>query len=94
MRPFGASEKHLKIYLDKANNMKEVKQTKAQLEKRRDEINRQLNGVDKDLQFELERNPEDQAIQLEQDEVLTSMHTNLQKELNDIEDKLLEFENE
>ena len=73
--------------------MKEVKQTKAQLEKRRDEINKQLKGVNKDLQFELERNPEDQAIQLEQDEVLTSMEANLQKELTEIEDKLLEFEN-
>ncbi len=74
--------------------MKEVKHTRAQLEKRRDEINKQLDSVNKDLQFELERNPEDQAIQLEQDEVLTSMEVNLQKELTDIEDKLLEFKNE
>ncbi len=71
-----------------------MEQTKEQLEKRRDEINRQLNKVNKDLQFELERNPEDQAIQLEQDEVSTTMEANLQKELNDIEDKLLEFENQ
>ena len=74
--------------------MKEIKQTKAQLEKRRDEINAQLNKVNEDLQFELEQNPEDQAIQLEQDEVSTTMEANLQKELNDVEDKLLEFENE
>ncbi len=74
--------------------MKEIKQPKTQLEKRRDEINKQLNGVNKDLQFELERNPEDQAIQLEQDEVLTTMEVNLQKELNDVEDELLKFNNE
>lgn len=55
---------------------------------RRDEINKQLNRVNKDLQFELERNPEDQAIQLEQDEVSTTMEANLQTELTDIEDKL------
>lgn len=74
--------------------MKEIKQTKVQLEKRRDEINEQLNKVDKDLQFELERNPEDQAIQLEQDEVSTTMEANLQKELNDIEDRLAAMESD
>jgi RNA polymerase-binding transcription factor DksA len=74
--------------------MKEVKQTKTQLEKRRDEINQQLNKVNEDLQFELERNPEDQAIQLEQDEVSTTMEANLQRELTDIEDKLAVMDDE
>ena len=74
--------------------MKEVKQTKEQLERRRDEIEMRLNRVGEELQLELERNPEDQAIQLEQEEVSTTMEANLRKELNDIEEKLLEFENE
>lgn len=42
--------------------MKRIKQTKAQLEKRRDEINRQLNRVNQDERIELERDLEDQAI--------------------------------
>lgn len=71
--------------------MKEVKQTKAQLEKRRDEINAQLDKVNDDLQIELDRDSEEQAIQLEQDEVSVSMEANLRKELNMIEDKLLDY---
>ena len=74
--------------------MKEVKQTKAQLEKRRDEINRQLNRVSDDLQMELDRDMEEQAIQIEQEEVSMTMESNLRAELNQIEDKLLEFDNE
>ena len=74
--------------------MKEVKQTKAQLEKRRDEINRQLNRVNDDLQMELDRDMEEQAIQIEQKEVSMTMESNLRAELNQIEDKLLEFDNE
>ena len=74
--------------------MKGVKQTKAQLEKRRDEINAQLNRVNNDLQIELDRDEEEQAIQLEQEEVSITMEANLRKELNDIEDKLLKLENE
>ena len=74
--------------------MKEPKQTRRQLEKRRAEIDAQLNKVGDDLQFELERNPEDQAIQLEQDEVATTMEDNLRKELNAIEDKLAAAEDE
>lgn len=74
--------------------MKEIKLTKEQLEKRRDEINAQLNSVNDDLQIELDRDPEEQAIQLEQSEVSTTMEQNLRKELNDIEDKLLEFDTE
>ncbi len=72
--------------------MKDKQPDKAQLEKRRDEINAQLNRVGKDLQFELERNPEDQAIQLEQDEVSTTMEMNLRRELEEIKDKLSNFD--
>jgi RNA polymerase-binding transcription factor DksA len=71
-----------------------MKPTKNQLEKRRDEILSQLNRVNEDLQMELDRDPEEQAIQLEQDEVSSTMEENLRRELIDIEDKLLDFENE
>ncbi len=72
--------------------MKEPKLTREQLEKRRDEINQQLNRVNGDLRIELDRDPEEQAIQLEQDEVSMTMEANLRKELTDIEDRLLDFE--
>jgi RNA polymerase-binding transcription factor DksA len=74
--------------------MPEIKQTKEQLLKRRDEILEQLNRAGDDLRegFELDPDPEEQAIQLEQDEVLIGIEANLQKELADVEDKLLDFE--
>jgi RNA polymerase-binding transcription factor DksA len=72
--------------------MPEIKQTREQLERRRDEINAQLNRVNVDLQIELDRDPEEQAIQLEQDQVSISLESNLRKELAIIEDKLLDFE--
>ena len=74
--------------------MPEIKQTREQLERRRDEINAQLNRVNNDLQIELDRDPEEQAIQIEQDQVSISLESNLRKELAIIEDKLLDFENE
>ncbi len=73
--------------------MKEIKQTKAQLEKRRDEINAQLNKVNNREEIKLDNDLEQQAIQMEQHEVSVTMEENLQKELANIEDKLLEFEN-
>ena len=72
--------------------MKEIKQTREQLEKRRDEINQQLSRVNEDLQIELDNDLEEQSIQLEQDEVSVTMEANLRKELSAIEDKLLDFE--
>jgi RNA polymerase-binding transcription factor DksA len=72
--------------------MTEIKQTKEQLEKRRDEINNQLTGVNEDLQTELDTDLEEQAIQSEQEEVAISMEANLRKELAEIEDKLAEIE--
>ncbi len=66
--------------------MQEVKQSKAQMEKRRDEINRQLNRVNQDERIELDL--EDQAIQVEQQDVAVTMEVNLRKELIDIEEKL------
>ena len=74
--------------------MKEVKQTKEQLEKRRGEIEKQLNLVNQDERIKLDNDIEEQAIEMEQHEVSVTMEENLRKELNQIEDKLLEFEGE
>ena len=74
------------------NIMTEIKQTREQLERRRDEINSQLNRVNQDLHMELDRDPEEQAIEVEHNEVSTSREANLRKELNAIEDKLLDYE--
>jgi RNA polymerase-binding transcription factor DksA len=73
--------------------MPEIKQTKEQLERRRDEINAQLSRVNEDLRTELDRDPEEQAIQLEQDQVPISMEANLRRELNAVEDRLRDIEN-
>jgi uncharacterized FlaG/YvyC family protein len=72
--------------------MAENKATKEQLERRRDEINEQLNRVNGDLQIELDRDPEEQAIEVEQTDVSMSMEANLRKELALIEDQLLDYE--
>jgi RNA polymerase-binding transcription factor DksA len=74
--------------------MPEIKQTKEQLLKRRDEILGQLNRASDNIrqEFELDPDPEEQAIQVEQDEVLIGIEANLQKELAEVEDKLLDFE--
>ncbi len=71
--------------------MAEVTQTKQQLEKRRDEINAQLENVNQDLRLELDRDSEEQAIQVEPQEVATTIERNLRAELNMIEEKLLDF---
>lgn len=65
--------------------------TKEQLEKRQDEINGQLERLNGDLQLELDRDPEEQAIQIEQDEVAVSMEQNLRRELAEIEERLAEL---
>lgn len=74
--------------------MREIKQTKAQLEKRRAEINAQLNEVNEDLQMELDHDMQEQAIQIEQEEVSSTMEANLRTELNDIEEKLAAMDDE
>lgn len=71
-----------------------MNQTKEQLEKRRSEILTQLNRVNQDERIELDANLEEQAIQIEQNEVAVSMEENLRRELIDIEDKLLDFKAE
>jgi hypothetical protein len=72
--------------------MSEIKQTKEQLSKRRDEINAQLEKVNKSERIELDTDLEEQSIQTEQEEVAVSMEANLRKELAVIEDQLLDFE--
>lgn len=69
--------------------MKEVKQTKEQLEKRRGEIEKQLNLVNQNERIELDNDTEEQAIEIEQHEVFVTMEENLRKELDQIEEKLL-----
>ncbi len=66
-------------------------QAKEELIKRQDEIYAQLEKTNKDLEIELDPDMEDQAIQVEQDEVATTMEANLRKELADIEEKLAGF---
>ena len=68
--------------------MKEIEQSRAQLEKRRDEINKQLNKVNNTEEINLSRDMEQQAIQMEQHEVSVTMEENLQKELTYVEEKL------
>jgi len=68
--------------------MADNKQSREQLEKRRDEINAQLNRVNRDLQNELDRDPEEQAIEVEQEDVPIAMEDNLRAELEQIEEKL------
>ena len=61
---------------------------KEQLEQRRQEIIDQLGKVNDELRVELDRDPEEQAIQIEQDEVSISMEDNLRRELAEIENRL------
>jgi RNA polymerase-binding transcription factor DksA len=72
--------------------MPEIKQTKEQLLKRRDEINAELDRVNKSERLELDNDLEEQSIETEQEEVSIAMEANLRKELAEIEDKLLDFE--
>ena len=72
--------------------MNKDKRTREQLIRRRDEINAQLNRTEKDLRIELDRDPEEQALQIEQDQVSITMENNLRKELAEIEDRLAEMD--
>ncbi|MEP6848970.1 MAG: hypothetical protein ABI999_08935 [Acidobacteriota bacterium] len=61
------------------------------LQSRRDEILAELEGVNRDQRIELDEMAEEQAIQLEQNEVANSREAGLRRELADIEDKLLDL---
>ena len=64
--------------------------SREQLIRRRDEINEQLNRVNREERIELDIDPEEQAIQIEQGEVAVTMEANLRRELAVIEDALLD----
>ena len=68
--------------------MAEIKQTREQLERRRDEINKQLNRVNQICTWNSTATGR-QAIEVEHNEVSTSRSESA-KELNAIEDKLLD----
>ena len=70
------------------------KVSKENLTRRRDEILDQLNKVDGDLRIELDRDPEEQSIQLEQDQVAVTMESQLRRDLEEIENQLLEYKEE
>ncbi len=70
--------------------MPETKPSREQLIRRRDEINEQLNRVNTTQRIELDGDPEEQAIQIEQSEVANSMEENLQRELAAIEEQLID----
>jgi RNA polymerase-binding transcription factor DksA len=79
----------LSIYLnDIGGNMRGNNENRESLKRRRDEILAELGRVNEDLRSELDPDGEEQAIQIEQDEVAVSMEDNLRRELNEIEDKL------
>lgn len=72
--------------------MSEPRFTREQLEQRRDEINEQLNKVNKAERIELDNDMEEQAIQVEQEEVASSMEESLRRELIAIEEILAQMD--
>ncbi len=68
--------------------------TKEQLLERKAELEKQLNRVNQDERLELDNDLEEQAIQTEQEEVAVTMEENLRKELLQVEDQLLDFEDQ
>jgi hypothetical protein len=61
---------------------------KERLIRRRDEILVELDKVNNAERIELDRDPEEQAIELEQEDVSISMERSLRAELADIERRL------
>lgn len=72
--------------------MKNNQPSRENLIKRRDELIEQLNRTDQDLRLALDRDTEEQAIQLEQEDVSITMENNLRKELIYIEEQLAEMD--
>jgi hypothetical protein len=68
--------------------MSERKVDRKQLERRRDEILAELERVNQNERIELDTDPEEQAIQVEQDQVPISMERSLRAELDNIEEQL------
>ncbi|HKX84225.1 MAG TPA: hypothetical protein VJL58_08400 [Pyrinomonadaceae bacterium] len=61
---------------------------RTRLEKRRNEILEQLSQVNMDLRTSLDNDPEEQAIEIEQEEVAIAQERNLRRELAAIEEEL------
>jgi hypothetical protein len=70
-------------------NRRTMNDSREALERRREEILAQLDGEQSEVQIELDRDTEEQAIQVEQFDVSATFIENLRRELADIEDKLL-----
>lgn len=66
--------------------------TREQLKQRRDEINDQLARIGGEFNRELDRDPEEQAIEVEQIQVPIAMVDSLRKELADVEARLVELD--
>ncbi len=64
------------------------KVTTEHLKQRREEILKELEKVNEDLELQLDPDPEEQAIQIEQSDVPISIEANLRRELDQIEDEL------
>ena len=71
--------------------MEQDNQTRNHLLQRRDEINDQLARLSAELRHELDHDPEEQAIEIEHDEVAMTMGDHLRKELSEIEERLSEI---
>ncbi len=76
--------------VQRRSKMAEMKYPREQLILRRDQINEQLGRVNAEQRIELDRDPEEQAIQIEHTEVATAMEASLRRELAAIEELLLE----
>ena len=72
--------------------MDDIKESRERLEQRRDEINAQLGNASNNERIELDVDPEEQAIQLEQQDVSVAIADGLRRELADVEDKLAQLD--
>lgn len=72
--------------------MNDSKIPKEHLIQRRDEIRRQISELETSISEELDRDPEEQAIQVQQTDVALSILEGLNDELRQIEEMLFEFE--
>lgn len=68
--------------------MNDNKVSKEQLIRRRDEILAELDRVGHAERIELDRDPEEQAIEVEQEDVAISRERSLREELADIDSRL------
>lgn len=74
--------------------MNENKIPTEHLAQRREEILRQISQLEAPISEELDRDPEEQAIQVQQTDVTLSIVDGLNRELKQIEEMLLENETE